>query len=363
MRRCKSWLLLLFIPILMPGCSYPPYDEGISLALKTTEKMQLWTEAGPIWTWKSELEGKDYFFIPQKLDPPSRGYVIVELDWLIAFRFVDGFEWRGNNELLLSNEVPTTLNYRIDSIFGGGDSINVLTFDRSDYSNNEIHLFQYDGSNINESTLTIDPPLNLIDKINLDFGLAAATVIGAHSYPDTAADWVFFLCRSGLTGLFSEVRYNADNINAIGSPTQIKLNFPLAGFPPDLENGFYYHNPVTDISYISYYDEEKEKYLSFSWQPADPAPTLTELTSVGKIDAVLSSGELFSRDGNMGVIYDKDGQKQFSFPLGALHFAYETWFLPASEYRLVFTQPVWEDQNQLLFKVYFLPTAELATLD
>ena len=358
MRRGKHWLLLLFIPILLPSCNLPPYDEGISLAFTTTEKMQLWTEAGPIRTWKSELEGEDYFFLPQKLDPPNRGFAIFELDWLIAFRFVDGFEWRGDSGLPLSNAIATTLNYRIDSISGGGDSINVLTFDRSDYTQNEIHLFQYDGSNINELTWH-----NLIGKINSDFGFAAATVIGAHSYPGTATDWVFFLCKSDLTGLFSEVRYNADNINSIVLPTPIRLDFTLAGFPPDLENGFYYHNPATDISYFSYYDEAKKQYLSYSWLPGDPAPVLTELTAVDKIDAVLSSGELFSRDGNMGVIYDRDGQKQFRFPLGTLHFAFETWFSAASEYRLVFTQPVWLDRNQLLFQVYFLPTAELATLE
>ena len=54
----KSLAAALLLPLLLPaGCSLPPYDEELSLAMITASKMALAAQIGPIQLWAGEYLG------------------------------------------------------------------------------------------------------------------------------------------------------------------------------------------------------------------------------------------------------------------------------------------------------------------
>ncbi len=78
-----------------------------------------------------------------------------------------------------------------------------------------------------------------------------------------------------------------------------------------------------------------------------------------RIDAMLSTGQLFSTEGGTGRLYDRDGALLATFALGNLQFLSEEYV--GGQARMYFSQLLSYNQ-QVHFNVYWIPTASLATL-
>lgn len=352
----KKRLSALLLPLILLCCSLPPYDEDLSLAMITAGKMKQEAEIGPLHRWSGEYEGTDYFFVPDK-GIFNRGFIIAAGENYIKFQFVendgmgnywiDAEDWRP-----ITNQNDKTLNFRVEAVKGGG-YINFVRFDSGDYANNELTVLEYFPSNI----VNAAGPFILRTEINTDFGFLSI-VLGSNIYPDTiGTDEIHFLCKLD-TGGYREVSYNINNTGINwGFGIDIRgSSFPLP-LPPDLENAFYYYYPGSDTSFISFYYDGI--YHNFSW---DDSCILKPLTGIStRIDALLTTGELFCRTHNMGYVYNQDGIRQYDFPLGDLHFVYE--YYTGSEYRMYFTLAYWLYEDELYFKVYSIPTEDLDELD
>lgn len=351
------------LALLAWGCSFPPFNEDLSLAMITASKMgEPVAEIGPLSAGYGEYEGTEHYYIPQREDP-LRGFLVASNDYSISFRFVDPGQTalKGWWSVELSNSDPNTLNFKAETIeSGAGSYLSFLRFDPlNDYKDNTLVLLQF-----NPPDQILAAPLHLRNYLT-PFLTNAPTIIGTNIFPDTTvgADPQYFLCQLDSTGLFTEVKANTDTILGVTYSGVVRGDMDLA-LPAEMNNAFYFYNPVNNTSYLSYYSRADKKYKNYSWQSS---ATLTELAGIKwRIDAVLSSQELLSFDSSACYVYDQAGNRQYSFPLGGLRFVYEKWDSAAGANKLYFTLPVWawgEAGDQLYLNVYSILTTELAALD
>ncbi len=98
---------------------------------------------------------------------------------------------------------------------------------------------------------------------------------------------------------------------------------PFTAFPALLGTASSAIFPVLFDSYLSV--PSGSSYEGYRWSratgPESPIPVSTSIS--GRIEAVLSSGDVLARDGDTGIVYGADGRKKFDFPMGSLHFAHE----------------------------------------
>ena len=132
--------------------------------------------------------------------------------------------------------------------------------------------------------------------------------------------------------------------------------------PIDLTNAFYFYDPQEVNSFISFYDDLRKTYHSYKW---DVSGAVTQLDLPYKIEAILSTGQIYCVDRNKAYIYDFNGNYKYQFNLGNLRFNYEYWDGINSEYRMVFTLPFWtrvDYEEYLNFNVYSIATRNLENL-
>jgi hypothetical protein len=100
-----------------------------------------------------------------------------------------------------------------------------------------------------------------------------------------------------------------------------------------------------------------------TWVWIDAVPTHWRLTAVDhRIDALVTTGELFSTEGNIGRVYDPTtptGSLEAEFPLNDLRFIGEVYV--GGTPTLLFSQALWYN-NQVTFNVYSIPTSKLKSL-
>jgi hypothetical protein len=130
-----------------------------------------------------------------------------------------------------------------------------------------------------------------------------------------------------------------------------------------LNRALYYYDPDTtrtpERSYLSWYDTAKSRWRCWTWWSVSPWEG-QELTGIDhRVDAVLSTGELFSTEGDEGRVYGRDGTLAASFPLTGLSFIEEASI--DGTLRVLFSQYMYMN-NSAWFAVYSIPTADLDTL-
>jgi hypothetical protein len=375
------WAALALIPLF--SCRLPPYDEGLSLGIQTAREMvALGAEnitVGPIWSWDLYNTDREVYFIPNKgtsLDAFKSGFIAEVDERSFELSYVeyvpppsDYFNFYRGWGAGITNEDSKTLNFLAETIKGDL----CLGFTR----------FNADNYTTNRYILLAGPPSGLVDWHVIDYNLRAfihtdafgddsakiPTILGSSIWPrpygDNYDDQVFF-CRFDGSGRYAEVRYSTDPGSGIISPTIIREDIEFT-FPDDFENAFYYHDGDVNISFLSYYSNTQRKYKNYSWE-GDP-PLLKPLIHMDRrINAVLTTRQLLSFEDNRCYVYDEQGGEQFDFLLGGLHFCYEIdldlYGTPVSY--LVFTLPdrlgMWDAEDELYFKVYFLPTDLLEEL-
>jgi len=364
--RFPVFAALLALLSLLAACSLPPYNEDLSLAQITKSKMQRVNGIGPVHAWlDDDAPETEYYFLPDRNDPVNGGgFFVNAASYGMQVRYFrdDSSTFEGWWATNLDNDVETANNYLLQPIESGLGT-HYLSLTR--YLQNDLLLISASDPTIVQQAAGFPKTFS---------SLFTASVSGSNIYPDSTAgsDLHYFLCYSGPS-VYNEVVCNTNTtsgavISNAGPVTDLGL------VPDGLTNAFYHHDPTADKSYLSYWSASASDYRSYTWSTNSflTAPTgFQQLSGIkGRIDAVLSSGELLSFQDGACTVYNGDGSKLYRFPLGGLRFCYERWDPDPIDpkFKLYFSLSYWlygsdEVDDRLFVEVYAIPTADLKDLD
>ena len=389
----KRTALVLILPWFLLTCGFPPYNEDLSLAILTAEKMvDLGAETrqiGPLPVGRYEFEGTDYYFLPNKgtgsgPEDFMSGFIVRadERDIRLYYVRYEGKDAVDNEDIFtvygwwwmdMSNEDSHKLNYQVETLKGsstgaigppypinGDYYLSFTRYNANNYQDNRLLLVRFEEG---------VGYINVVDDQQLSSNLlpsGPATIVGSSIYPfadwPPATDYHYFLRKIDGSGTYDEIEATTDLSSGISGaaliPTRTDM---LLTLPPDLENAFYYHHPASGRSYVSTYSAVERKYKNYSWHDSGLIKPMVKMER--RIDALLSNGDLLSFENNRCYIYNSEGEQVSDFVLGGLHFAFEMFLF--SEYAVFFTVPLWSqewDQEELYFRVYALPTNKLREL-
>jgi hypothetical protein len=357
--------LVVVLAFGMAACSFPPYDEGLSLGILTAQKMDRLDRIGPLNLWYGEFEGLDTSFLLSKSDltagTPPRGYLVALGKYNVRMYSVlyNTEYYIGDNRWQdVDNTEPDQFTVGVD-VAKGSDALNAYVFQET------RQLFV---------SRDLIEPFTAEDEILLDslIGVSNSRVIGATVVPasDPTYDYVQLLWLDVNTGMYHEARYRTNPLT--GGLTSITTDIRtagLTGLPSGIQSGFYGHHDASGRSYLSYYDTAKDKYRTFRWDDSlavDGSLAVTELTEMKhRVDKVLSNGLLFSYGETKGFVYNASGERVNRFPLGDLHLSCE--ITAGSTPRLFFTLPTWGysgngGEDSLFILVYSIPTSKIDEL-
>ncbi|MBN1836103.1 MAG: hypothetical protein JW820_09655 [Spirochaetales bacterium] len=359
----------------LAACSFPPYDEGLSLGMLAARKMDPVAAVGPLNLWYGDFQELETRFLLSQSNLiaglPIEGYVValgtynarmfaVERDVLDTNHWIGEERWMSvdNSD---PNEFSISVDVAKDPTFGGGDLIAFAFQDAGKYLVTRDLLQPLEGEG--------DFPLDFL--IETEFGVSGAEIVGATLVPasDTNYDEVLVLWFDPRAGFeqFHEARFQtihppAPPGLALGTPADVRGGFGFTGLPSGIEGGFYGHHAASGRSYLSVYIDGQDTYRTFRW---DDSLAVTELTEMERrVDRVLSNGMLFSYGETMGYVFDASGNQVNRFPLGELYLSCE--ITVGMTPRLFFTLPTWgrggggEDFLHIL--VYSIPTSEIDEL-
>jgi hypothetical protein len=192
--------------------------------------------------------------------------------------------------------------------------------------------------------------------------------IGVSIYPDPnpALDRSYWLFRQSGTNNYLEGEFDVSQ-NPITPPgTKLRLGgtYDISSFVGGTaKRVLYYFNPVTSQSYVSIWNSPLSPGNWSTWVWIDSTPTYRQLSSIGnRIDALLTTGELFSTEGNTGRVYDPTtptGSLEATFPLNDLRFIGEVYIGGIAT--MLFSEALWYGR-QVSFNVYSIPTSQIKTL-
>ncbi|MBE3064713.1 MAG: hypothetical protein IMZ69_06810, partial [Spirochaetes bacterium] len=193
---------------------------------------------------------------------------------------------------------------------------------------------------IPSTSLTSGGWLNLRnDFINLigPGSLYDANVLGFSIYPtDTTQpfDSSYWLVRMNDPPIDAgKLREVTMNINAGGmfnkndtKSGSVPFDIPeLAG----VKRCHYFYDPIRGAtlddkrSYVSWFDTAAGSWRCVRWNGASFTDSMVLPGITHRIDALLTTGRLFSTEGSVGRVYDSGGTEIASFPLGAFRFVGE----------------------------------------
>jgi len=353
--------------MLFLGCNLPPFDEELSLAMATAAKMQPVVQIGPVKAWHGDFEDAESYFLPVKDTPASRqGYLVSAGDYYLRVRFLDGISGSFLGESRLDGLFgdPNRKTYTAVPLKGAlSNSLSLAVFDPVNPVNNTLYMIEPSFAPPNSSAANLKTALAAFPLAPID------RIVGVHLYPfATAPDRFTFLAVLSAAGHFGEADADADPSKTGGVGTLGTLSRPdmaLPSLPAPGSGAFYYHRPVApNTSYLSWYDSSTGDYRNYAW---DDTLTVRQLTSMNRrIDALLTSGELLSLANGVCSVHDAGGNWKYSFPMGSLHFCFESYDAAGSA-RLYFSLMYWiygyqSGEDQMYVTIYSLPTANLASL-
>jgi hypothetical protein len=371
----RRLLLLLSLSLVILSCAPPPFNLGLSLSAFTARGLTLEGTVGPIDKNADASEIVDAAFLAETGTPTG-------LDLQNGFLlFTDSFgvrnlafvSWNAGKKMYVPTGtgiqygIAATDPYpdlQVMNLKGASHYVGVFTFSSSAPSNNQFASMQADpaGNQFPGSTSAA----NLRTAALAQFG--SGNVICVSRYPTAGSSsestyWLFM--TSG--GTFLEGAAPTDAVTAL-APTLLGTRPPTpyslgASVPTVLPRALYYYDPepsrAPERSYLSWYDTGKKRWQCWWWS-GGVAPTPTELIGVNhRVDAILTTGELFSTEGDTGRVYARDGTLRVQFPLTGMQFVEER-FISGTP-RLLFSQYLSYDRSGWV-NVYSIATKDLDSL-
>ena len=386
MKRIPVWLALAFAFTLL-SCSPPPFDLGISTSAKTAKRLtiigKVQIDPNSVNLGSTSSQGsEDIVFIPEK---DGAGGITIQAGFIssmdptsgqqVSFVAYDGSQGRyvryGSTlplGPLSSDSYPRNVLQSVKSLHNGI----AFQFDDVTPANNQYTIAT---GNPGTSTFTTSAPISLNSFLNVaPFNGNTKRVSGVSTYPDpsTTLDRSYWLFREQGTENYLETRVDINQFPIVGPVTVLRstpvLPYDMSSFlplrtSPDSKRFLYYYDPVSNRSYASWWSTLSSPDQWMTWVWTDAVPTHWQLTGIDhRIDALVTTGELFSTEGNIGRVYDPTtptGSLEAEFPLSDLRFVEEVYI--GGTPTILFTEALWYSR-QLYFNVYSIATSQLKTL-
>ncbi len=362
----------------------PPFDEDLSLAVRTMSQLDLAYTIGPVAVCDLDRDA-EFLFMPGKFENASStgkkidDGIVVETrrdetiyvhvseepgdDHYVIEENADNPLWRyyprppGDRSEVFSRYVETVVET------SGTDNVYVLSvYPFRQFDGNSIFTDQYDAAAADFNTGGAWP-----DVHDTTGWFATEEYLGASVYPLTSPteDSFVVLTYDELAGEFYEYKEPADQDGLTNIPSQFNI-VPLGAVDPP-ETVFYYHHPPSGRSYMSY--AAGGSFKNWIYDAPAGATEFTPLNVSGRIVRVLSTGELLVRRSRTMSLYGPTGEGRGSFAIGDLRLAFEYYNGDKSRYETVFTYIYFEDRETgdcdttAYARVYTIPTSKLDTLD
>jgi hypothetical protein len=184
--------------------------------------------------------------------------------------------------------------------------------------------------------------------------------------PNTGLDRVYALAKNTTSGRFEEAEFDISS-TGLSLPgvrlRSIGIDLSGVGSTGIPTHALYYYDPLTTLGFANWWDSAAGGWVTWKWYETTPGSGVavpTQLTGIThRIDAMLSTGELFSTEGDVGRIYDQNGKLGDQFLFTGLSFVGEVYV--GGEAQMLFSQALWYN-NQLHFNVYAIATKNAKTL-
>jgi len=338
----KLFPLLALILACCLSCD-APFDLSLSQALLAIRDMKLEATVGPIKGVDKDREGMDIVFLPEKESVApgidfQNGFLLMRgsnranLSY-VQFIAADNYQAFGGWGSDFLNPDPHYYPVEFESL-KFGSAIAVVGLNPLDPVNNSLQVL-----NVNFVSRAFDSPgwKNLKDLYINAIGPALpydANVLGYSIYPSDSPpmfDNSYWLVRMNTAPyLLREVSMNADSATLTNKLDTRTVAFDI----PELvgvNRCLYYHDPdvarVSDPeqrkSYASWFDAAAGGWKCVSWKGTASVEYAILPGVTRRIDALLSTGRLFSTEDEVGRVYSETGVEIAAFPLGALRFVGE----------------------------------------
>jgi hypothetical protein len=380
----KKLIPLLALVLCCLSCD-PPFDLSYSQAAAVVSKMTLRQTLAPVYGLEGDRENLDIVFLPDKKAAApgidfQNGFLLLRGTYRTMLRHVrfdsakssyNAFGWWSAEYL---DPDPYYHRYLFEPLkFSSvaNSFVGMFSMDPDYPQNRRFHILNatfVDGSlvpqfewNLKDDLLRNAPP-PVYDANVMGFSINPRDL--AQPFDDSY--WLVRIVNPPIdAGKLMEVSMS---LNAGGLFTKADTKPGAALFDiPELAGAdrcLYYYDPGRAQSYVSWFDTAAGGWRCISWKGMTATPERSLLPGVThRIDALLTTGRLFSTEGGVGRVYDGNGTEIASFPLGALRFIGERYVdgQPLALFSLA--RIVTERYSETLaIDVYSIPAADLETL-
>ncbi len=364
--------------LLCTACMPVPFDLALSQAAGTAARMS--RDVSLSYDHGYDQSAHDFAFFPQVLaggPDYSAGFVVYQRDLQLQIEAVrqgspGHLDYYGGQQSTSSNPDPHAPPFGVWSLPTGTSHLLTFQFDSLDpFNRSGYTLWHGDGS----TSFNADAVYNglMWNRISADLGVNNAAIIGASvsagDVPGTfeRAHWIG--ANTGVPGQYLEFSGQASGTGLVMSSTPRGLIWAdLSAFIPSglTRCTYFYDEDATRLpnrSFASWWDSGSGGWVSYAWweTPATGSGLYTHvrLPVDHRIDALLSTGQLFSTEDGTGRVYDRDGATLATFTLGNLVFLGEVYV--GGSARCYFSQSL-VYSHTLHFNVYWIASSQLATL-
>jgi hypothetical protein len=219
---------------------------------------------------------------------------------------------------------------------------------------------------------TFTPPawIGLTAQTTGNFPPGPYSAIGISIIPtnNPGFDRAYMLLADTGNGMYREARYHVSQAApGLTNPSSIfrTTELDLVGYgviPAGIQRVLYYYDSASTNAFAMW--NTGSHWTCVKWTESPPTvPLWQPMPGINhRIDALLTTGELFSTEDNTARVYDpttSTGSLEAEFVLGDLRFIGEVYIggVPT----MLFSQALWFNQ-QVTFNVYSLPTSKVKTL-
>jgi hypothetical protein len=373
----KKLIVLALAPVLaLFSCTPPPFNLALSEGSATASRMSFVGEVGPISSFFTGMGAGNLAFYPEK--DPASGFTLqtgfVTWSWQsgplqIAYVASNGSDYRvvgspqGLGPLTMDPAYP---GYVIQSIKGSNGNV-AFSWDPaqpSQFKSTVMPGNPLGNTYASPSWADMSPVFTAAQ-----FGIPATKVkirhVGIYPDPNTGWDKVYALVQNTSSGLFEEAEFNISStglsLPSVPRLRSVGIDLSSVGSTGIPLHALYYYDPSSTQGFANWWDSTAGAWVTWKWHEGTPGSAVSsQLPGIThRIDAMLSTGELFSTEGGVGRVYDQDGNLGARFMFAGLSFAGEVYV--GGEARMLFSQPLWYN-HQLHFNVYAIATKDVKSL-